>query len=73
MNYEGLAETVASAERFPLFTVSELYHPLLTVGAIAVSNARQQLVIDATHFAWIGLFQNWNCPSRPSFTTSWSV
>ena len=28
---------------------------MLTVGAIAVSNPRPQLVTDATHFAWIGL------------------
>ena len=32
-------------------------HPLLTVGVIAVSNPRPQLVTDATHFAWLCLFQ----------------
>jgi len=31
-------------------------HPLLTVGAIAVSNPTPQFVTDAMHFAWIGLF-----------------
>jgi len=31
--------------------------PLLTVGAIGVSNPRVQLVTDAMHFAWIGLLQ----------------
>jgi len=32
-------------------------HSLLTMGAIAVSNPRPQLLTDAMHFAWIGLFQ----------------
>jgi len=31
-------------------------HPLLILGALAFSNPRPQLVTEATHFAWIGLF-----------------
>jgi len=30
---------------------------MLTVGTIAVSNPRPQLITDAMHFAWIGLLK----------------
>ena len=48
-------------------------HPLLTVGVIAVSHLRPQLVTDATHFAWIGLlnhqkliFLDWGLRKNPN-------
>jgi len=48
---------------FQYLSLVKRCHPLLTVGAIAVSNRRPQFVTDATHFAWIGLFLPMDVPT----------
>jgi len=48
-------------------------HPLLTMGAIAVSNPRPQLLTDATDFAWISLLQTsigWKEATKRSATST---